>query len=126
MQTHNVAMVGEIADFVVSLDPNGRVTASANIFDALRSNSELQAEVKLEKEIETKATQTTNKSDISNGSRLPDRKLVISEEVALGHVEWRALRLFLSALGGPGFWIFYLVGFVLANLVIVLQTYWLG
>ncbi|KAF8594046.1 hypothetical protein BDV93DRAFT_529547 [Ceratobasidium sp. AG-I] len=124
--THNVAMVGEVADFVVSLGPDGRVTASDNISDALRFNPKLQAEVKLEKEIETKSVQTIDKPNVNNGSRIPDGKIMVAEEVALGHVGWPALRLFLSALGGPGFWIFYLVGFVLANLVVLLQTYWLG
>lgn len=118
--------MSEVADFIVSLGPNGHAVAQGNISDALRFNTQLQAEVNSEKTSETKALNPTNESKVTDEARFLNGKLVVAEDIALGHVQWPALKLFFSALGGPGFWVFYLVGFVLANMVILLQTYWLG
>lgn len=117
-------MGSEVADFIISLGPNGQVISQGSIDDALRSNPKLQAEV--EKEKENQATEVLEDPEAAEKSQKPDGKLMVAEEVALGRIGWPALRLFLLALGGPGFWFLYLTGFLLAGLVVPLQTYWLG
>lgn len=119
-------MVSEVADYIVSLGPNGRIISQGSIDDALRSNPKLQAEVEVERQLETQAAPVIEDPNAMAGSQKPNGKLMVAEEVALGHIGWPALRLFLLALGGTGFWLAYLAGFLLANLVVLLQTYWLG
>ncbi|KAH7340934.1 hypothetical protein B0J17DRAFT_716110 [Rhizoctonia solani] len=107
--THNVAMVSEVADFVVSLGTDGRIASQGSIDEAFRLNPKLKAEAEKDQEMERKGDQ-----------------LMVAEEVAEGHVGWPALKLFLLALGGFWFWVVYLVGFTLADVAVLGQTYWLG
>ncbi|KAG9118709.1 hypothetical protein FRC07_006646, partial [Ceratobasidium sp. 392] len=128
--THNVALVSEVSDFVVLLGSDGRVASQGSVTQTLRTSSELRAQIKGELEEEQKQEQIIDQVDSVDQPQVPKRnsvkKLIVEEEVAQGHVEWSALKLFLLALGGAGFWVVYLTGFVLAALGMVLQTYWLG
>lgn len=128
-QTHNVAMVSEVADFVVSLGTDGRIASQGSVADALRSNPKLRAEAEKDKELEKKGEQVVddpNPADDKDVKPKKDGKLMVAEEIAEGHVGWPALKLFLLALGGAGFWAMYLAGFVLADAAVISQTYWLG
>ncbi|QRV86037.1 ABC transporter transmembrane region [Ceratobasidium sp. AG-Ba] len=126
--THNVAMVSEVADFVVSLGSDGRIASQGSIDDALRLNSKLRAEVEKEEELEKKADETVDENTPVDGKekKKSDGKLIVAEEIAEGHIGWSALKLFLFAFGGSGFWVVYIGGFLLSDILAVLQTYWLG
>ncbi|KAG9114446.1 hypothetical protein FRC07_007648, partial [Ceratobasidium sp. 392] len=128
--THNIAMVSEVSDFVVLLGSDGRVASQGTVAQTLRTSSELRTQVKEEFEEGQKQGQIIDQVDSVDQPQAPKKnsakKLIVEEEVAQGHVEWSALKLFLLALGGAGFWVVYLTGFVLAALGMVLQTYWLG
>ncbi|CAE6444373.1 unnamed protein product, partial [Rhizoctonia solani] len=127
--THNVAMVSEVADFVVSLGTDGRVASQGSIDEALRSNPKLKAEVETDEELERKGNQVIddgNPMDQDSSAKKSDGKLMVAEEVAEGHVGWSALKIFLLALGGFKFWVVYLLGFILADVTDLAQTYWLG
>lgn len=130
MQTHNVAMVKEIADFVVSLGSDGRVASQGDIESALRLDPKLRAEVERDEELEKKGEQVVDDKDPADGkdvqSGKSDGKLMVAEEIDEGHVGWPALRLFLLAMGGLGFWVVYFGGFILADAAVLGQTYWLG
>ncbi|QRW00073.1 ABC transporter transmembrane region [Ceratobasidium sp. AG-Ba] len=126
--THNVAMVGEVADFVVSLGSDGRIASQGSIADALRLNSKLRAEVEKEEELEKKADEVVDENAPveEKEKKKSDGKLVVAEETAEGHVGWPALKLFLLAFGGTSFWTVYIGGLLFADILGVLQTYWLG
>ncbi|KEP49369.1 ABC transporter [Rhizoctonia solani 123E] len=128
--THNVAMVSEVADFVVSLGTDGRVASQGSIDEAFRLNPKLKAEAKKDQELERKGGQTVddnNPVDKDNiNAKKPDGKLMVAEDIAEGHVGWPALKLFLLAFGGVWFWVVYLLGFTLADVAVLGQTYWLG
>lgn len=122
-------MVSEVADFVVSVGSDGRIASQGSVADALRSNPKLRAEAEKDEELEKKGDQVvddTNPTDDKETKPKANGKLMVAEEIAEGHVGWPALKLFLLALGGAGFWLMYLVGFLLADAAVVLQTYWLG
>src|ERR1700761_1814000 len=122
-------MVSEVADFVVSLGTDGRIASQGSVADALRSNPKLRIEAEKDEELEKKGEQVvddTNPADDKETKPKKDGKLMVAEEVAEGHVDWPALKLFLLALGGVGFWAMYFAGFVLADAAVLLQTYWLG
>ncbi|CAE6442804.1 unnamed protein product [Rhizoctonia solani] len=121
--THNVAMVSEVADFVVALGHGGRILSQGSIGTVLGSNAKLKDEAK--EELASNPSKSTDGERVETATR-PSGKLTAAEEVAEGHVGWSALKLFFSAMGGVGFWLTYLVGFALANVAALLQTYWLG
>ncbi|QRW00058.1 ABC transporter transmembrane region [Ceratobasidium sp. AG-Ba] len=126
--THNVAMVSEVADFVVSLGSDGRIASQGSIADALRLNSKLRAEVEKEEELEKKADEPIDENVPADEKekKKSDGKLIVAEEIAEGRVGWSALKMFLVAFGGAGFWSAYAAGFILSDLATLAQTYWLG
>ncbi|CAE6385646.1 unnamed protein product [Rhizoctonia solani] len=128
--THNFAMVSEVADFVVSLGSNGRIVNQGYVSELLRVNARFRAEVEQEKEIEEQVSQTVEKIDPGEGKPTPaakgDGKLMVEEEVAIGHVGWPAAKLFLLSFGGFWFWLLCLGAFMLADAVLTLQAYWVG
>ncbi|CAE6498063.1 unnamed protein product, partial [Rhizoctonia solani] len=129
--THNVAMVSEVADFVVSLGSDGRITSQGNIDEAFRLNPKLKAEAEKDQELERKGDQVVDDSNPADkkddaNTQKSDGKLMVAEEVAEGHVGWPALKLFFLALGGFWFWVVYLLGFILADVATLAEMYWLG
>ncbi|KAF8744087.1 P-loop containing nucleoside triphosphate hydrolase protein, partial [Rhizoctonia solani] len=128
--THNVAMVSEVADFVISLGTDGRIASQGTIDEAYRSNPKLKAEAEKDEELERKGDQVVDDSNPvdkrNDSNKKSDGKLMVAEEVAEGHVSWPALKLFLAAFGGMWFWTMYMTGFILADVGTLGQTYWLG
>ncbi|CAE6472635.1 unnamed protein product [Rhizoctonia solani] len=128
--THNVAMISEVAEYVVSL-ANGRVVSQGYVSEVLRTNARFRAEVEKEKQIEEKAAETIEEIDFeakpeNEDSKKGGGKLMVEEEVAIGHVGWPALKLFLLSFGGFWFWLVCLGGFMLADAVLTFQSYWIG
>ncbi|KAG8713050.1 hypothetical protein FRC11_013442, partial [Ceratobasidium sp. 423] len=124
--THNVAMVSEVADFIVVLGHGGRILSQGSVGAVLGSNPKLKGEAK--ESLESNPGEPMGGEPAETMPRLPNAsgKLTTAEEIAEGHVGWSALKLFFFALGGVGFWFVYMTGFVLANVAALLQTYWLG
>jgi ABC-type multidrug transport system ATPase subunit len=82
--THNVAMTGPFAQFVVSIGSNGRIASQGTIGDALSKNKGLLAKV---------ATENEAIEGLVDGPGEPKKegekgggKLMTDEEIALGHV----------------------------------------
>lgn len=95
-QTHNVAMVSPVADFVVSLGLDGRVVSQGTqVSDALKANSKLRAQV-----AETsKITEKEAKAEEMEGTEEPKAEkptgqLVAKEEILEGRVGWTACQFF--------------------------------
>ncbi|KAF7977580.1 hypothetical protein HWV62_3166 [Athelia sp. TMB] len=108
--THNIAMVSPIADFVVSLGTDGRVLSQGSVSEALAKDQTLVEEVEKDQEALAKAdTEIDGKVEVKS-----DGKLIVDEDIAVGHVSWAALKGFFLGLGGKHpvlFWAGYL-GFV--------------
>ncbi|KAF9516655.1 hypothetical protein BS47DRAFT_1371638 [Hydnum rufescens UP504] len=122
--THNVAMTGPFAQFVVSIGSNGRIASQGTIGDALSKNKALLAKV---------ATENEAIESLVDGPDEPKKegekaggKLMTDEEIALGHVSLESLMLYFSSMGGPGFWIAYLGAIAASDLLAVVQTWFLG
>ncbi|CAE7167766.1 unnamed protein product [Rhizoctonia solani] len=123
--THNVAMVSEIAEFVVALGHGGRILNQGSVEDVLGAETKLGDRANTDRDPEN-----------SSGEAVDGTTGVVSEQPNAGgtsttveetpEVGWSALKLFFFAMGGVGFWFIYLAGFVLANIVALIQTYWLG
>ncbi|KAI0742214.1 hypothetical protein C8Q80DRAFT_1186678 [Daedaleopsis nitida] len=133
--THNVALAGPIADFVISLGAHGRVKTQGSLSKVLAKDDKLAQELAEEREeikktengidhvAPAEAAKDASKSKATNG------KLVVSEELATGQATWEALRLYMSSMGGGHSLVFFLsivILFILNESFNVLQTYWLG
>lgn len=86
-QTHNIALAGPIAEYVVAVSLDGHVRGEDSVASALKHDNKLAAEVSIEQEVSSadeRVPATIETSEKANG------KLVVEEEVELGHVGWPA------------------------------------
>ncbi|KAG1908484.1 uncharacterized protein F5891DRAFT_993333 [Suillus fuscotomentosus] len=125
--THNVAMASSIAHFVVSTGSNGRIVSHGSISEAIAKDGKLAAEMAKEQEVLAKDTQVVDTPEEPKAKS--DGKLVMSEEIAVGHVSWPAFKLYLTGLGGNypiTFWVVFLALMGLTDFVNTVQTWFLG
>ncbi|KAJ3931939.1 MAG: hypothetical protein NXY57DRAFT_961301 [Lentinula lateritia] len=126
--THNVVLVRPIARFIVSIK-DGRVASQASIEDAILSNKELAVEIEKDEEAVERANEEIDPQSAPNEPSARDGKLILKEEVELGHISWSALKLFLTSMGGHHtllFFITFITCFLTAELAENGQTYFLG
>jgi len=116
-------MISPTAEFVVSLTRDGRIATQRTIEDALNENETLMTEtVEPVKKTEDVA-ETISRQHLLRDAE--SSKLIVSEEIALGHVSWPALKLYLSAMGGPGFWILTLGALLISDSFNTLSAWYL-
>jgi len=94
--------------------------------EALKHNKRLVKEVVESEEIEGKAEEAIDNEEDPGKKAGPGSKLIVAEEIALGHVSWKAMRLYLSSVGGPGFWFIFLGMVSLAQIGNSFQSWFLG
>ncbi|KAF9233710.1 hypothetical protein BU15DRAFT_90237 [Melanogaster broomeanus] len=126
--THNIAIAHSITHFVVSLGLNGRVVSQGSISEAIEKDELLAAAVAKEQEILEPEVEVDNRQEVKKEDKASG-KLVMAEEISVGHVSWAAFKLYLAALGGRHgllFWIFFIGFFMISNLANTLQTWFLG
>ncbi|KAH9480784.1 ATP-binding cassette transporter abc4 [Psilocybe cubensis] len=126
-QTHNVAVVAPIAGFIVSLGNDGTIQAQGSDTKAILDIDQTFAHEMQENEEEIsmsmKEVPSMAKKEGVSG------KLVLSEEVAKGHVTWKSIKLFISALGGDYPFVFYCLLmslYLVSNWTRAFQTWFLG
>ncbi|EIM92492.1 uncharacterized protein STEHIDRAFT_127305 [Stereum hirsutum FP-91666 SS1] len=127
--THNIAMATPIADYVVSVGLDGRISSHGSVQDALAKNKELSAEVADEVVAIEKDDTTIDAEEPNEPAKKADGKLTVAEEIAEGHVSWPALKLYFAALGGNHnalFWTCFLGSMVLSQVLSTVQTWFLG
>jgi hypothetical protein len=93
--THNVLLAGPLASFVVSLGLDGRVASKGTVQDALKNSALLRAEAKKEAEAEKIAEEEVDGGKKKDEAPKPEGeasggKLILEEEMADGHVSWKA------------------------------------
>ncbi|KAG6888553.1 hypothetical protein C0995_007425 [Termitomyces sp. Mi166 len=126
--THNVNMAAPISEFVVSLGSDGQILSQGSISDALAKNSELKAEVAEEKQREEKAEQEID-DDQEAETRKEEGKLIVEEESGEGHISWASVKMYLVALGGKYwmvFWPMFTAATVFECTIEILQPWLLG
>lgn len=130
--THNIALTSHLADFIVSLGSNGTVLSQGtDMSAAISRNSKLISELEANEEvqgIEGEANENNKETPpLMDG---PTKgKLIVAEEIQQGHVTWKSMKLFLSALGGSYpilFFCAYTLGLLIDDLGVMAQTYVLG
>jgi hypothetical protein len=91
-QTHNVALVNPIAEFVVAMDTEGQIISRGSVSEVLANVKDLREDIEKKDQVAAKEVVV---ADISGGKAdkteiRKNGKLVIAEEVAVGHVSWKS------------------------------------
>ncbi|KAK7681762.1 hypothetical protein QCA50_015109 [Cerrena zonata] len=115
--THNVAIAAPVAEFVVSIGPDGKIASQGSLSNALAKDKKLSAEVDKENQALEKAEhdplETETAPDTDTKAAVQSGKLIVEEEVEIGHLSWGAMKLLVMNMGGKGgvllFWIQYFV-----------------
>ncbi|GJJ15115.1 hypothetical protein Clacol_009390 [Clathrus columnatus] len=119
--THNIPLVAPVADFVVSLDMSGQIVSQGSLNDALSRNEGLLEEVMQEQLALKKAEESEAEKDIKQGG-----KLVLAEEVVVGHISWATLKLYYLNMGGALFWFAFVFGMLAVKSLYVVESWVLG
>ncbi|THU87009.1 P-loop containing nucleoside triphosphate hydrolase protein [Dendrothele bispora CBS 962.96] len=123
MVTHNVDLVKPLARYIVTMK-DGRVVDQDHVSKAHQSGRELI--MKLRKENDE---HDVPKPENADEQKAKDGKLVMDEEIAVGHVGLSAVRLYASGLSGGHITLFFslfFIGLSLATLTTAFQTWYLG
>ncbi|TFK76776.1 hypothetical protein BDN72DRAFT_873327 [Pluteus cervinus] len=128
--THNIAMTRKIAEFAVTLDINGRIINAGPVSDALANVPSLKIELEEElTQLEKLDVRDPTSSIVEEPAAAAAGKLIMAEEVEVGHVGWKVYGLLLKALGGS-FPVLYFASFIGADfgieMTLALQTWYLG
>ncbi|KAH9169370.1 P-loop containing nucleoside triphosphate hydrolase protein [Lactarius sanguifluus] len=114
--THNVAIAYPIADYVVSLGLDGRITNHGSVSDAFTKDKTF-----------AKVLAESSRAIKGDGKKIDvEEPLILAEESAYGHVGWdpreraiplfpRIFNLFIHGLGGTLFWFLFIGGLLLFN-----------
>ncbi len=95
-QTHNVALAAPIADYVISMTPDGRILSQGTLSTALAKDDRLSTELQREIRDEEQDSGEIDSSQEGKEKKSPNGKLIMSEEVSEGHVGWKSCRCPLS------------------------------
>lgn len=123
-QTHNVALAGPAADFIVSVGLNGSIVSmGTDVSVPLKADPTLAAEATAEASKAVAIEQSQDQPKEITG------KLIMAEEIAYGHVSWKSLKLLIDGLGGEypnGFFAFLCACIVALSALQALEPWFLG
>ncbi|PPQ97414.1 hypothetical protein CVT26_006798 [Gymnopilus dilepis] len=126
--THNIAIARPVAEFVVSIGSDGKVVSQGTELDAaLAKDPSLATEAAKDQELAEIAKEEVDGPEIK--PKPADGKLVVAEEVAVGHVTWRSVKLLITSLGGQHAVLFFagvIFSFFTNELLLSFQTWFLG
>ncbi|KAH8086659.1 hypothetical protein BXZ70DRAFT_1067810 [Cristinia sonorae] len=133
--THNIALTSSVADFVVSLSADGRVASQGSLSSALAKDKKLQSEHNKERQILEKGDQVAEKptagnAPVAEANVKSSGKLIVEEEIALGHIGWSAMSLYLSNMtgrtGAIPFWTAFSITLIASKVFSQLDMWVLG
>ncbi|KAI0672538.1 P-loop containing nucleoside triphosphate hydrolase protein, partial [Trametes maxima] len=127
--SHNIALVGPVADFVVDVGSDGRILSQGTLASALERDSELIKELNEElEEIEKAELEVGEEKPEVAVTQPPGGKLVVEEETEVGHVGWTALKLYIGNMSKTPliFWFLYVSGHASQQFFGNIQIWYLG
>ncbi|KAF7348331.1 Multidrug resistance-associated ABC transporter protein [Mycena sanguinolenta] len=124
--THNVALTRPIADFVVSFGADGRIQSQGTISE-ITKRGPLAAQIHKDQQVLHKTQQQVDtEAPVVEPAQ---GKLILAEEIQLGHVSSSSLKMYFSAMGGKHpffFFIFFFGGLFFEQIFVALRTWQLG
>ncbi|KAF8139182.1 P-loop containing nucleoside triphosphate hydrolase protein [Mycena galopus ATCC 62051] len=124
--THNVALTRPIADFVVSFGSDGQVHSQGTISEITKRGS-LAAQIHKDQQVLDKTQQEIDAEAPVSVST--EGKLIVAEEVQLGHVSASSLKMYFLAMGGKYplfFFAAFFGGLFFQQFFVTLRTWQLG
>ncbi|KAJ7213835.1 hypothetical protein GGX14DRAFT_444201 [Mycena pura] len=119
--THNVALICPIADFIVTFGSDGRVQAKGSVSEITQRGS-IAAQIREEQQVlAQQQVDATEKPAVG--------KLILAEEMEMGHVSAAALKMYLSSTGGRYpvlFFLFFFGGLTFTQVLNTVRTWVLG
>jgi hypothetical protein len=122
-------MTSKIADFVVSVTLDGRASGQGSVSEALANDEVLAQEVRKDHEKLEASEKDVDTPLAAEEAKEKKGKLIVAEEVALGHVSWKALKLYFTGMGGRYtvlFFVVLLISILVIEANITFQTWFLG
>jgi len=108
--THNIALTAPVARRVSVLGKSGHIVSVGTVEEVLQSNSRLRALAEKEKQEEAKELAKEDEAkaegDVDDKAETKNKtgKLVVAEEVAIGRVAWKSMKLYILSFGGAFIW----------------------
>ncbi|KAF7364891.1 Multidrug resistance-associated ABC transporter protein [Mycena venus] len=124
--THNVALARPIADFVVTFGSDGRIQSQGTMSEMAKRGL-LAAKIQKDQQILDKTEQEIDAEDPVE--KPADGKLIVAEEVQLGHVSASAWKMYFFAMGGNYplfFFVFFFGSLFIQQGLVALRTWQLG
>ncbi|KAJ7688653.1 hypothetical protein B0H14DRAFT_3101122 [Mycena olivaceomarginata] len=124
--THNVALTRPIADFMVSFGSDGRIQSQGTISEIAKRGS-LAAQIRKDQQVLDRTQEEVDAQALV--VKPADGKLILAEEVQLGHVSASALKMYFRAMGGKYplfFFTFFFGGLIFQQTFVALRTWQLG
>ncbi|KAJ6479091.1 hypothetical protein C8R45DRAFT_933872 [Mycena sanguinolenta] len=128
LATHNIALTRPIADFMVTFGADGRIHSQGTISEITQRGS-LAAQIDQDQQVLDKKQQELDIEDPVADQKPAEGKLILAEEVELGHVSNSSLTMYFSAMGGKHpvfFFVFYFGGCFFYQIFVTLRSWQLG
>ncbi|KAF6747848.1 multidrug resistance-associated ABC transporter [Ephemerocybe angulata] len=126
--THNIALASPIADFIVTITPDGVATSRGEDIKAvLASDPALKVEFEHDEQTVKEDGKVVDAPEEETVEA--DGKLVVAEEIQQGLVSSKAIKLFFKALGGDHailFFSLWFLGYVFENVMHSVNLWFLG
>jgi hypothetical protein len=116
-----VALASPIADFIVRVRSDGRVTTHNSLAEVIKQNPRLLENAEIA-EKEEELNDDGNKKGLAEGAG----KLIVAEEIATGRVRWSVMKLYITNFGAVPLWSFVIFFLAFAACLNVVHVWYLG
>ncbi|KAJ7069538.1 hypothetical protein C8F01DRAFT_1113104 [Mycena amicta] len=127
--THNIALTRPIADFIVTFGPDGRIQAQGTISEISKRGPIAAQILEEQKDLDKQQQVVDPKVPEDTKPKSPDGKLIVAEEIEMGHVSASALKMYLLGMGGKHpvmFFVLFYGGLFFNQVFVALRTWMLG
>ncbi|KAF8446359.1 P-loop containing nucleoside triphosphate hydrolase protein, partial [Boletus edulis BED1] len=130
MVTHNISLVKDIAQYVVTLDNEGQVQSHGRLKPGDGRDTKITGTDQIRKQVDGSSSDNTSPlGNIIPSVGVEGGTLTTAEETAEGHVSWSAVLLYLIGWGGRApvlYWCLFVFGMSATHTSRVVQSWYLG
>ena len=116
-----MALATPIADYIVRVGSDGRVTSQSSLAEAITQDSSIIQDLNIDEKKEDLLA-----LDEKGARRDGAGKLIVAEEIQTGRVRWPAMKLYFSNFGGAPLWSLVIFSLMIAACLNILEVWFLG